>query len=104
MPRKMTRAPDPAPQSNEAAPPTAPASNVPPPADTAAACSSPSKIEMVRDLLSRERGATLADLSEATGWQPHTVRAALSGLRKKGHLIDKQQQSGAVNYRITAAR
>ena len=43
-----------------------------------------SKISMVADLLRRKGGATLAELVAATGWLPHTTRAALTGLRKKG--------------------
>ena len=42
----------------------------------------PSKIAQVLELLRRDEGATLADLVEATGWKPHTTRAALTGLRK----------------------
>ena len=34
-------------------------------------------------LLRRPSGATLADLVKATGWQPHTVRGAISGALKK---------------------
>jgi DNA-binding MarR family transcriptional regulator len=40
-------------------------------------------------LLQREEGATLGELIDATGWLPHTTRAALTGLRKKGHAIEK---------------
>jgi len=29
-------------------------------------------------LLCRRRGATMADMTTATGWQPHSVRSALS--------------------------
>ena len=29
------------------------------------------------------------DLQDATGWQPHSARAALSGLRKAGHAIER---------------
>ena len=36
------------------------------------------------DYLSRPWGASIADLGRLLGWQPHTVRAALTGLRKKG--------------------
>lgn len=46
-----------------------------------------SKISIVIDLLQREEGATLDDLMTATGWQPHSTRAALTGLRKKGYAI-----------------
>ena len=30
--------------------------------------------------------ATLTELTEATGWLPHSTRAVLTGLRKKGHV------------------
>lgn len=35
------------------------------------------------ELLSREAGATIADIVAATGWQPHTVRGAMAGALKK---------------------
>ncbi len=35
------------------------------------------------DLLNRSGGATLAELVEATGWQRHSVRGAISGTLKK---------------------
>lgn len=57
-----------------------PASKTEPKAE--AASRGPSKIDGVIALLSREQGATLAELIEATGWLPHTTRAALTGLRK----------------------
>lgn len=59
-----------------------------------------SKIAGVIALLEREGGATLAELIEATGWLPHTTRAALTGLRKKGHTIAKTAREGATVYRI----
>jgi hypothetical protein len=54
-------------------------------------------------LLRRKNGATLAELVAATDWQPHTTRAALTGLRKRGHVIEKSQRGGATIYRISAA-
>jgi hypothetical protein len=50
---------------------------------------SPSKIASVLALLEQADGATLAEMVEATHWLPHTTRAALTGLKKKGHLITK---------------
>jgi len=51
-------------------------------------------------LLKRDGGATLAFLEKRFGWQPHTVRAAISGLRKSGCTIERSVgKSGAV-YRI----
>ena len=41
------------------------------------------------DLLRREGGATIDQLADAMGWLPHTTRAALTGLRKRGFGIDR---------------
>lgn len=37
-------------------------------------------------------GASVPDLMEVTGWQSHTVRAAVTGLRKRGFSIDRLPQ------------
>ena len=41
------------------------------------------KQSIIINLLSREEGATLAELIDATGWKPHSVRGHLSNMRKK---------------------
>ncbi len=41
------------------------------------------KQALLIDLLKRKNGATIAELVEATGWQPHSVRGAISGALKK---------------------
>lgn len=61
------------------------------------------KSALVIELLRREGGATLADLVAATGWLPHTTRAALTGLRKKGHVIDRVKVDGTTTFRIASA-
>ena len=53
-------------------------------------------------LLSRVRGATLDQLQKELGWQPHTVRAAISGLRKAGYTIDLEERNGRKAYRLAA--
>ena len=53
-------------------------------------------------LLQRADGATLPELIAATGWLPHTTRAVLTGLRKKGHVLDKSKRDGATCYRIAS--
>ena len=63
----------------------------------------PSKIATVIDLLKREQGATLDDMVKATGWLPHTTRAALTGLKKKGHTITKDKRDDVTCYRIAKA-
>lgn len=42
------------------------------------------KTERLRTLLSRPEGAGLTEICAVTGWQPHSARAAISGLRKAG--------------------
>ncbi len=56
-------------------------------------------------LMQRPGGASIADLIGATGWLPHTTRAALTGLRKKGITIARSpaEQGGGSVYRIDAA-
>lgn len=62
-----------------------------------------SKTDAVIKLISRVHGASLAQLQKSTGWQPHTVRAVLSGLRKKGHTIERTKSEGGESvYRIEA--
>jgi hypothetical protein len=62
-----------------------------------------SKSAAVIALLSREGGATSAELIEATDWLPHTMRAALTGLRKKGHTIERGKRGTETCYTIKAA-
>lgn len=68
------------------------------PSGVAAAPKAPSKISQVLDLLRRKHGALLTDIVEATGWQPHTVRAALTGLKKKGHAIESRRTDNQTTY------
>jgi DNA-binding MarR family transcriptional regulator len=61
------------------------------------------KQALLIEMLKREEGATLLQLVDATGWLPHTTRAALTGLRKKGHVITASKVDGLSLYRIQAA-
>jgi hypothetical protein len=43
-------------------------------------------------------------MQDATGWKPHSARAFLSGLRKSGRILAKEQRkSGETSYRLVAA-
>jgi hypothetical protein len=66
-------------------------------ADTA---SRTSKTAAVLILLQREAGATMPELIEATSWLPHTTRAALTGLRKKGHAITRGKRDDVTCYTL----
>lgn len=61
------------------------------------------KREVVIALLRREQGATMAELMVATGWQPHSTRAVITGLRKDGHDIACVKRSGPSYYKIEQA-
>jgi len=52
------------------------------------------KSSLVLELLARLQGATLDQLVEATGWLPHTTRAAMTGLKKKGHILNSAKVEG----------
>ncbi|WP_228259636.1 DUF3489 domain-containing protein [Siculibacillus lacustris] len=45
------------------------------------------KLGVIVERLSVSDGATVADLIAATGWQAHTIRAAISRLRRRGLAI-----------------
>ena len=78
--------------------------DAPSPAAPAPATPRTSKITGVLALLQRPEGASIADIIAATDWLPHSTRAALTGLRKKGHSIERFVRDGATCYRIAEAR
>jgi hypothetical protein len=80
------------------------AASEPPTMIGAAVARAGSKQALVIEILGRQGGATLAELVEATGWLPHTTRAALTGLRKKGHSLTKSKRGDVTCYSITEAR
>ena len=51
------------------------------------------KKQQLIDLLSGAKSVSVEKMSEALGWQPHTVRAAITGLRKAGFLVDSTKGS-----------
>ena len=64
-----------------------------------------SKQSVMIDLLKRKDGATIADLTAATGWQAHSVRGAISGTLKKklGLAVSSENVDGRGRvYRIAA--
>jgi hypothetical protein len=63
------------------------------------------KQEQLIAMLRRKEGATIAQIVEATGWQPHTVRGAFAGaLRKKlGLTVVSEKVEGTRVYRLPPA-
>lgn len=61
----------------------------------------PTKAVAVQKLLTRPKGATLAEIVEATGWLPHSARAFMTSLRKKGReLVRECRTTGETSWRI----
>jgi hypothetical protein len=59
-----------------------------------------SKKDKVLKMISAKGGATSAEMIEETGWLPHTLRATISGHRKKGHKIVAKRKAGVTTYTI----
>ena len=59
-----------------------------------------SKTSLLLHLVTRPEGATLEQMVAATGWLPHTTRAALTGLKKKGHAITSAKAECLRTYRL----
>jgi hypothetical protein len=68
----------------------------------AAALKTPSKQQQLAALVLRDEGATLDQMIAATGWLPHTTRAALTGLKKKGYALSSDKVDGVRTYRAVA--
>jgi hypothetical protein len=85
-PRKMAREPEPTAASVGTT--------------VATASKSPSKTCQVLELLKRDHGATIEELVSMTGWLPHTTRAALTGLKKKGHALTSEKIDSVRRYRV----
>lgn len=59
-----------------------------------------SKVAMLVDALSAPEGATIEKLRGVTSWQSHSVRAALTGLKKKGYEFSRTRVEGVSVYSI----
>ena len=63
-----------------------------------------SKLERLLMATRARSGASMEDLTAVTGWQPHSVRAALSRLRARGHAIHPTQTKSGTRYRLRKAQ
>ena len=74
-------------------------------ADITAANKTPGgKLGILAGLVSRPEGATIDHLVEATGWQAHSVRGAMSGALRKKHgftVTSAKAEGGERVYRAT---
>lgn len=74
-------------------------------AKCAASPNPPTKRARLIRLLSAGTGRDIASISKTLGWQAHSTRAALSGLRKAGYElgVEKAARNKPARYRITAS-
>ena len=63
------------------------------------------KKDQLIKLLGSKSGCDIRSLSTKLGWQQHTTRAALSGLRKAGYQVvnEKPTKGGISKYRILSS-
>lgn len=68
-----------------------------------AATATPTKLLVIIAMLRRPDGATIAELVDATGWRPDSVRGTISGAIKKRRLMNviTEVANGVRTYRIT---
>src|SRR6516225_9672368 len=59
------------------------------------------KRAMLIGMLERAQGASVAEIGQRLGWLPHTVRAAITGLRHAGRDVTRSKnESGQTVYRL----
>ena len=59
------------------------------------------KRAMMIGMLERAQGASVAEIGQRLGWLPHTVRAAITGLRHAGREVTRSKnESGQTVYRL----
>jgi DNA-binding transcriptional regulator PaaX len=61
------------------------------------------KSQRLLEMLKTGTGASLDGMVEATGWQTHTVRAAMTGLRKRGHAINRHVEGNTTVWSVSEA-
>ncbi len=74
------------------------------PAPQSAPPAKTSKRDQLAAMLLSNEGASIDQLMAALGWLPHTVRAALTGLKKLGYAIDSDKIDGLRTYRAIAPK
>jgi hypothetical protein len=56
---------------------------------------------MLIGMLERAQGASVAEIGQRLGWLPHTVRAAITGLRHAGREVTRSKdKKGQTVYRL----
>ena len=80
-----------------------PAATPPTPEKPVSGIKAGTKQALLVEMLEREGGASLDEITAATSWLPHSARAMLTGLRKRGYTITNEKVEGVRRYRATKA-
>ncbi len=56
------------------------------------------KAKTLLKMLRRKNGASIEEIIKATDWQPHSARAMISGLKKKGHKVEREKVDKVSRY------
>jgi hypothetical protein len=75
----------------------------PPPAAADSKPVIPTKHLQVVELLSRDEGASIEEMSVLADWLNHSTRAFLTGLKKKGYKVTSDKVDGTRRYKIAKA-
>ncbi len=91
-PEHQTSQPVPRSQSDDLATATEPSANRPP---------ASTKRALLIGMLEQPEGASVAEIGQQLGWLPHTVRAAITGLRHAGREVTRSKDAdGRSVYRL----
>jgi len=61
------------------------------------------KLGRVLNAVAATQGASLDELVDLTGWQPHTARAALTRLRQRGFAVGLRETADRKAYHLAEA-
>ena len=61
------------------------------------------RADQLRAALQAADGASISDLCARFGWLPHSARAAMTGLRKRGLEVQRSKVGAVTLYRIASA-
>jgi hypothetical protein len=65
------------------------------------------KQNQIINLLQRQKGATIAELTKLSGWQEHSMRGFMSGTLKKRmglNIVSEKSTKGTRRYRISGSK
>ena len=65
----------------------------------------PSNLDILVGLLRARRGASMAEMTQATGWQPHSIRGAISSaIKRRGFAVMRFQADRVTRWRISPVK